>query len=125
MKDSTSVMSSVFGVFLLFIISGSSTFAQTPQQNQQPITTNEFPVAKVTVVKESNASWYTFRIIHEIPEWKAERLEERLLLRYTDIQSIEIDAIENYVRVKVLNTADVGTISRILSHFKYNGYEEL
>jgi hypothetical protein len=125
MKENNTIKLSVFGVFLLFIISTPFTFAQTPKETQQQTSTKDFPIAKVSVAKESNATWYTFSIIHEIPEWKADRLEERLLLRYSDVQSIEIDAIENYVRVKLLNTADVSTLNRILSHFKYNGYEEL
>jgi hypothetical protein len=125
MKNRHIQRSSVFGVFLFFICLSPSTYAQTRVQDYRPINANEFPVAKVGVTRESNTSWYTFNIIHEIPEWKAERLEERLILRYSGLQTIEIDAIKNTVKVEVLNTADVNTITSILYHFKYNGYEEL
>lgn len=125
MKNRHTVRSSVFGVFLFFIIFAPRTFAQTTQQYHRPTNANEFPVAKVEIERESNVSRYTFKIIHEIPEWKAERLEERLVLRYPDIQSIEIDAIENSVQVQILNVAAPSTITNILYHFKFNGYEEL
>ena len=125
MKNSFAVRSSVFGVFLFLIISASATYAQSPQSNQQTVKSNEFPRAKVAIVNNTNVSGYSFKIYHEIPEWKADRLEERMLLRYPDLQSIEIDAIGNSVVMSVLNSVDEKTLIQIFSHFKYNGYEEI
>lgn len=124
MKNSKTVRSSVLGVVLL-LISASSTFGQTPDLNHQPANAHEFPTAKVTLTRELNTTWYAFSIIHEIPEWKAERLEERLLLRYDGLENITIDVVENQVSIEVANSADSRLVSQILYHFKYDGYEEL
>ncbi|MDG1333973.1 MAG: hypothetical protein P8P74_16675 [Crocinitomicaceae bacterium] len=117
--------SSAFGIFVVLAISTSTAYAQAHKTNQQTVKSNEFPAAQVGIVKATYASTYSFRIIHEIPEWKAERLEERMLLRYPDLKGIEIDANRNAVIMKVLNSTDDKTLTEIFSHFKYNGYEEL
>ena len=124
-KNSFTVRSSVFGIFLFLTISMPATYAQASQSNQQTIKSTEFPAAQVTIVDNGNVSGYSFMIIHEIPEWKAERLGDRMLLRYPDLQSIKIDAVGNSVKMSVLNSINDETLNEIFLHFKFNGYEEL
>ena len=103
---------SLLGVILLINIFNSA-FAQVQT------------VAEIMIRKELNSSWYEFTIYSEIPEWKAERLEERLVIRYPDLIKIDIDPIEKTVAMELSHPHTSDIINQILYHFKYNGYEEL
>lgn len=124
MKNGTIPRLSVLSFLLLFNLSAAPVYGQEQKQNYQPHNANQFPVAQVAVTKESSSSWYRFSMYNELPQWKADLLEERLLLRYSAIQNIEIDPVDNIVTVEVVDTDNTDVIKSILYHFKYNGYEE-
>lgn len=115
---------SLLGVFLLINISRSA-FAQVQTQAVEVQNRQELPVAKVKIRKELNSSLYEFAIYSEIPEWKAERLEERLVIRYPDLAKIDIDPIKKTVVMELSQPHTPDIINQILYHFKYHGYEEL
>lgn len=115
---------SLLGVILLINISKSA-FAQVQTQTAETQNRQELPVAEIMIRKELNSSWYEFTIYSEIPEWKAERLEERLVIRYPDLIKIDIDPIEKTVAMELSHPHTSDIINQILYHFKYNGYEEL
>lgn len=125
MKNGNVSRLSVLGILLLFNLSAAPVYGQGQNQNYQPHNAEQFPTAQLTVRKESNSSWYEFNMHSEIPEWKADRLEERLVLRYPTLRTIEIDPIENVVVMEVQNSNDPDVVKNILYHFKYNGYEEI
>ena len=122
--NNKSILLSFLGLLML-INASNSAFSQEQKQHYQPHNSHEFPTAQLTIRKEANTSWYEFDLHSDIPEWKADRLEERLILRYPDLKMIEIDPIENNVVMEVMNTDDPNVVKSILYHFKYNGYEEL
>lgn len=115
---------SLLGVFLLINISRSA-FAQVQTQAVEVQNRQDLPAAKVKVRKELNSSLYEFAIYSEIPEWKAERLEERLVIRYPDLAKIDIDPIKKTVVMELSQPHTPDIINQILYHFKYHGYEEL
>lgn len=115
---------SLLGIFLLINLSRSA-FAQVQTQAVETQNRQELPVAKVKIRKELNSSLYEFAIYSEIPEWKAERLEERLVIRYPDLAKIDIDPIKKTVVMELSQPHTPDIINQILYHFKYHGYEEL
>ena len=115
---------SLLGVLLL-INTSKSALAQVQTQAVEKQNRQELPVAKVKIRKELNSSWYEFTIYSEIPEWKVERLEERLVIRYPDLTKIDIDPNQKTVVMELSQPHTSDIINQILYHFKYNGYEEL
>lgn len=115
---------SLLGVLLL-INTSKSALAQVQTQAVEKQNRQELPVAKVKIRKELNSSSYEFTIYSEIPEWKAERLEERLVIRYPDLTKIDIDPNQKTVVMELSQPHTSDIINQILYHFKYNGYEEL
>ncbi len=100
----------------------SSLFAQTGSTVQ---TQNQWPTAEVVITIDSTIRSFDFQLYYDMPEWKAERLEERMILSYPDMQGIEINSANKTVHFDVLNTSETATINLIFRHFKYQGYEEL
>jgi len=104
-----------------------SIFAQSNGgvKDVRPLTQAEWPKASPLVSIQGDTLVFDFELYYEIPEWKADRLEERLKFTYSELQDVSIDSTNNSVRFKVLETTDATTIDKLFHHFKYRGYEEL
>lgn len=99
-----------------------STNAQGAPKN---IGISNLPKAQVVITTGSLSTNYTFAIHFDIDEWKTDRIEDRLIITYPNIQAIEIDSINHSVSLDLSNPTDISILNQILRHFKFNGYEEL
>ncbi len=82
------------------------------------------PKAEVTKKIIDNKTEYSFKSNYYIPEWKASQLSNRLKVRYTEINSITIDAETQIVTFTLIDSIEIDSfINSFVKHFKYSGYE--
>lgn len=110
-------------VCAIFILLGGSVFGQN--ELQQATSSNAlvpFPPASVSIQTVNNQSTCSFISNAEIAEWKAERLEERIVVTYPEVQSVSIDWQTQQVTLVIPSAQLDETLRKIVRHFKYISY---
>ncbi len=107
----------------LILFSHLGLYAQSEYTSETKLE-NVNRIANITVFEDASVVHYQFTSNHPIQEWKAPLLEERLLITYTDLNSVSINSENQVVDLTSLSPLDHALLIQIVTHFKYDSYVE-
>ena len=84
---------------------------------------SDWPKANVSRTLSNDTISYTFKSNYIIDTYKAPLLEKRFLDRYSEIISISIDYDTQVITVKLINENASIFLEKLITHFRYKGYE--
>lgn len=112
-------------LFLLLIVAPINLLGQNqPEKATKLDPNNSSHIALVTISAGPQNDTCVFVSNAQIEDWKAPRLEERILFTYPELESITIDSQTQEVIVVVPNQFTELTLTKVVKHFKYHSYVE-